>query len=252
LVSDSFSPVLKDPLMRFEKTPVWLSSRLIQFFEHPEHVQHLVTKMRSERVWKIISKKTAGLYIIPNDTKYSLYIDENLRDNIIWWLYITNPHYVLDKIIQLKNFYHYHDEIKYSTISQYNILFLKALIDYFVEIEYTYFCMSFWKIKNFSYIDFVNKISKDRWWLYVFLDYITNYKWLYIEDELYKNKNIHYAIREDSKSNILIQVTDLLLACYTRDINKVESMAKKEVLSYFHQSGCGTKMIALQNTYKKR
>ena len=62
LVSESFAPVLTDPLMRFSKTPDGLLSRIQAFFEDSKKIEDTVKVMRSERLRNIISAKTALLY----------------------------------------------------------------------------------------------------------------------------------------------------------------------------------------------
>ncbi|AKH33213.1 hypothetical protein XF24_00890 [candidate division SR1 bacterium Aalborg_AAW-1] len=62
IVSDVFSPVIVEESMRFEKTPQGLSKCITQFFENPQKIQNIIITMRKERLWKVVSEKTALLY----------------------------------------------------------------------------------------------------------------------------------------------------------------------------------------------
>gem|GEM_PF-6603086 len=57
-------------------------------------------------------------------------------------------------------------------------------------------------------------------------------------------------MRENSKSNILIQVCDLILGLSTRDPMMIDSELKKELIYYFKEK-INHKVIHLDNSYSK-
>ena len=108
------------------------------------------------------------------NSKYSIFIDENLKTKQIGGLVVDNPHILIESIIWLKNKYHNYDEIKYTELSKYNIEFCKSIINLLWIYKFNYYIMDFDKIKIFSYEDFVWKIISEYDNMYVFLDYFSN------------------------------------------------------------------------------
>jgi hypothetical protein len=173
--------------------------------------------------------------------RHTLFIDENLEQSLIWWLVSLEPYLLQDWVFHIQQTHGFVDsttgkqeEIKYSKISPSNVSYYQAIIDEILKYDRSFHYMQFDRIKNLSYGDFVGKFTKTYdLWTIVLLDYISNQWWIVVEKDLYRNNHVQYALRLDSKSSIMLQISDLLLWLATRDYAKVQSSAKQKLIQYF-------------------
>jgi hypothetical protein len=153
----------------------------------------------------------------------------------------------------LRDQFRNYDEIRYSKVSRFNIPFYKAIIDLLVSCDFSYYVLRADQALDLdSYKTLVDVcVSNHTKPCAVFLDYFSNHcRGVHIEELLYTNTLVHYASRQDSKSHILIQLTDLLLALYTRDQQIVQSQPKRELLAYFHTTTLSRHLCTFSYTKK--
>jgi len=173
----------------------------------------------------------------------SIYIDENLEDLFIWWLVLNNPASLQQIIYNIQQKCNLYDEIKFRTISKNRFELYKNIFDVMKWYNgYSFYYKKYEsKIKHSDYINFVNDVIKDNYckWYFcnVFIDFFTTKKWEKFELDMTKtNKQIIFSLRENSKSNLLLQVTDLLLWWVVSSQKNIESelknLIKKIFLSY--------------------
>lgn len=156
-------------------------------------------------------------------------------------LKMSQPYYLQNKILYERNKNNFYDEIKFNKLSSKNINFVKIIIDSIFDTKslnfysYTTHKKSKYFIDNFSgnewkaYEDITLKLMdivlSEHEILILIADHITtpdNIRYEVNIKKIFNNSNKRLSIagvcRFDSKSNDLLQVTDLLIGAVTYDL----------------------------------
>ncbi|MCX6751957.1 MAG: DUF3800 domain-containing protein [Candidatus Nomurabacteria bacterium] len=156
-------------------------------------------------------------------------------------LKMSQPYYLQNKILYERTKNNFHDEIKFNKLSKSNIDFAKLIIDSIFNTKSLNF-YSYTTHKNSNY--FLNNFSCDEWKAYEYITlklmnavlskhevlilvadhvvtprdvkYEVNVKKMFNDEK--KRLSIAGVCRFDSKSNDLLQVTDLLIGLITYDL----------------------------------
>ena len=168
----------------------------------------------------------------------SVFVDENLEKQVIWWLTLVFPPSFLQLILNLQQSELFFDEIKFSKISSKRLSFYKKvidLLDFYKGWRFYYFSVN--KVTANSYLDFVNNLSSilDKYsQMAVFIDYLTFPKKANIERKIINQvKPVKLCLRENSKASLFLQVSDLLVGIVSNlENNKIISVKKKELIDY--------------------
>ena len=62
LASDVFSKSIENDILLFKKSPQWLAEKLDYFFINKEKYSEIISRMRKERLWNEIGRKTYNIY----------------------------------------------------------------------------------------------------------------------------------------------------------------------------------------------
>lgn len=183
-----------------------------------------------------------------------IYIDENHEKRLIGGLVLHHPASLQELILDIQQKTNHFDEIKFSKISTTKLSLYQKILQVIWWYQYEkYYCKQYKdKLTYQMYIDFVQSIANhyhDIDYFVVFVDYCTFPQWILFEKLMIESsESIIFCLREDSKSNKLLQVTDLLLGCMSRYFGKnmITSVHKMQLLETFEQLNLRDKVIILQ------
>lgn len=182
-------------------------------------------------------------------------------------LKMSQPYYLLSKLYFERSKIRFYDEVKFNKLSKNNIDFAKTVIDSLFDTKSISFCSYSISTKSDYYL---KNFDKNPWLAYeqitlkllgavlsnheiiiLIADYVTTPKEIRFEVDVKKhfnqaNKRLALAgvCRFDSKSNDLLQLTDLLIGAVTYDIKLKKglvpgSKSKIELVEYL-KSKLGT------------
>lgn len=172
-----------------------------------------------------------------------IYIDENHDKNIIGGMVLHNPASLQELIISIQQKTQHYDEIKFSKISATKLTLYQLILEKIKRYNYEkFYCKQYANSLDYaSYIDFVLAVIDDYTdidYFIVFVDYLSFPKWVLFEKLMIESSpSIIFCLREDSKSNKLLQASDLLLWCMSQyfGISTISSPYKNDLLATFEK-----------------
>ncbi len=178
-------------------------------------------------------------------------------------LKMSQPYYLQNKILYERTKNNFHDEIKFNKLSNKNLCFIKIIIDaifntkslnfysYTTHKKSKYFIDNFsgneWKAYEDITLKLMNAVLAEHEILILIADHITTPNNIKYEVNVKKffnsNKNrlaISGVCRFDSKSNDLLQVTDLIIGAITYDLKLKKGLVsgdknKIELVNYLKE-----------------
>jgi hypothetical protein len=178
-------------------------------------------------------------------------------------LKMSQPYYLQNKILYERTRNNFHDEIKFNKLSKININFAKIIIksifdtrslnfySYTTHKKSKYFLNNFsdneWKAYEDITLKLMNVVLADQEILILIADHVVTPEKIKYEVNIKKvfNQNkkrlsIAGVCRFDSKSNDLLQVTDLLIGAITYDLKKQAGLVsgdkyKLELVNYLKE-----------------
>jgi hypothetical protein len=175
-------------------------------------------------------------------------------------LKMSQPYYLQSKLLYERSKIHFYDEMKFNKLSQHNIGFAKTAIDAFFETRsigfysYSISTKSDYYVKNFDKnpwfayeqitLKLLDTALSEQEIIILVADHVTTPKDIHFEVNVKKNFNVNKkrlalagVCRFDSKSNDLLQITDLLIGAITYDIKFKKGLVtgskyKLEVVEY--------------------